>query len=123
MKDTKSTITAVIAGAVLATGTILGVDYVMEDTKEVDSSTVYVVTAEEARVPKQVWSKDSIDKVTNRMDSRLEVLERVRVATSNKLVDDPENFNLKAELRNIEREIESLQNGKLELGEIKRAIR
>lgn len=119
MKETKSTITAAITGAVLATSTMLGVDYVQNNS---NTDIKYVVTAEEAKVPRQVWSKDSIDKVTDRMDSRLDVLLRVRQNALAKLELEPDNFEVKAELRNIEREIEGLENGKAELGEIKEVL-
>ena len=121
---------ALITGAVVAGGSALLNEEVVapvEETQPVkepiiltaedlvvsEDSNLKEVHIPESKVKYQKWSQQSLDERQVRAYKRLEQLRDIKVIRDAQFVLEPENFDLKAEIYNLEREI-ALQEKALE---------
>lgn len=112
----KETIKGAIAGAVI-TGTAF-ISLAGGDSQEITR-----LSTPKSASKEQVWSVKSIDNVQERMDTRLEVLYRVKTSLEARLVDNPTDMELLSEQRNVNNEIASLEAGKEEISAIEDVVK
>lgn len=121
---------ALITGAIVAGGSALLEEEAIAPVEEVqpvkqplvltqedlvisEDTTAKEVYVPESKVKYQKWSQQSLDERQVRAYSRLEQLRDIKVIRDAQFVLEPENFELKSEIYNLEREI-ALQEKALE---------